>query len=52
MADPLSPAVRDNAGPIAYLAERFAATYYANDPDWERWLADLRAAVKRMDADV
>ena len=41
---------REAAANVAYLAERFAAAYYGNDPEWPQWLADLRVALAEMEA--
>jgi hypothetical protein len=48
MHDDLTEAERDHAADLAYTAERFAAAYYGDDPEWLRWMRDLRDAFDRV----
>jgi hypothetical protein len=48
MHDDLTEAERDHAADLAYAAERFAAAYYGDDPEWLLWMRDLRDAFDRV----
>jgi hypothetical protein len=48
----VDPVVSALAEEIAYIAERYSAAYYADDPDWPSWLSELRKALSQLEAKV